>query len=80
MIEITCTDAKDRLTVMIRDHGQPFDPDKAPAPNLEADLEERPVGGLGVFLIKRLMDEVRYEMLGEAGNLLTLVKYHTRGE
>lgn len=79
-IEITCSDGEGRLTVMIRDHGQPFDPDMAPAPNLEADLEERPIGGLGVFLIKRLMDEVRYEVLGEAGNLLTLVKYHTRGE
>jgi serine/threonine-protein kinase RsbW len=79
-IEITCIDAKDRLTVMIRDHGRPFDPDSAPVPDLDADLEERPIGGLGVFLIKRLMDEIRYEVLGEAGNVLTLVKYRVRGE
>ncbi len=79
-IEITCTAAEDRLTVMIRDHGEPFDPESAPAPDLDADLEDRPVGGLGVFLMKRLMDEIRYEVLGEAGNVLTLVKYHTRGK
>jgi len=79
-IEITCIDAEDRLTVMIRDHGQPFDPDSAPVPDLDADLEDRPIGGLGVFLIKRLMDEIRYEVLGEAGNMLTLVKYHGRRE
>lgn len=79
-IEITCSDAEDRLTVMIRDHGVPFDPDSAPAPDLEADLEDRPIGGLGVFLMKRLMDEIRYEVLGEAGNVLTLVKYHPRRE
>jgi serine/threonine-protein kinase RsbW len=77
-IEITCSAASDRLTIMIRDHGEPFDPDSAPAPDLEADLENRPIGGLGIYLMKRLMDDVRYEVLGGAGNVLTLVKYRTR--
>lgn len=74
-IEITCTDADDRLTILIRDHGKPFDPAAVPAPDLEANLDERPVGGLGMFLMRRLMDEVRYERLGESGNLLTLIKH-----
>jgi serine/threonine-protein kinase RsbW len=74
-IEITCTTSGDRLTIMIRDHGEPFDPASAPAPDLDADLENRPVGGLGIFLMRQLMDEIRYERLGESGNVLTLVKY-----
>jgi serine/threonine-protein kinase RsbW len=77
-IEITCTASDDQLTVMIRDHGEPFDPDNVPMPDLDADLEDRPVGGLGIFLMKRLMDEIRYEVLGGAGNVLTLVKNRTR--
>jgi serine/threonine-protein kinase RsbW len=77
-IEITCTTSGDRLTVMIRDHGEPFDPASAPAPDLDADLENRPVGGLGIFLMRQLMDEIRYERLGESGNVLTLVKYRKR--
>jgi serine/threonine-protein kinase RsbW len=79
-IEITCDAASDRLTVMIRDHGEPFNPDTAPMPDLDADLEDRPVGGLGIFLMKRLMDEVSYEVLDGVGNMLTLVKYRTRGK
>jgi anti-sigma regulatory factor (Ser/Thr protein kinase) len=77
-IEITSTALDDRLTVMIRDHGEPFDPDTVPMPDLDADLKDRPIGGLGIFLMKRLMDEIRYEILGGAGNVLTLVKYRTR--
>lgn len=74
-IEITCTTSGNRLTVMIRDHGEPFDPASAPAPDLETGIENRPVGGLGIFLMRQLMDEIRYERLGESGNMLTLVKY-----
>ena len=79
-LEITCTDADDRLMIMIRDHGEPFDPTSAPAPDLVADIKHRKIGGLGIFLMRRLMDEIRYEQLGEAGNVLTLIKYRKRGE
>jgi anti-sigma regulatory factor (Ser/Thr protein kinase) len=41
-------------------------------------LEKRPLGGLGVYLMRQLMDEVRFEALGEAGNLLTMVKHKGR--
>ena len=73
-IEITCDSDAKALTVIIRDHGKPFDPSNLVSPDLEANLDSRPVGGLGVFLIKRQMDEVRFEPLGEAGNVLTMVK------
>ncbi len=73
-IECTCSADQACIRIMLRDHGTPFDPTLAPNPDLTLDLEERPIGGLGVFLIKTLMDEIHYETLGESGNLLTLVK------
>jgi serine/threonine-protein kinase RsbW len=79
-IEITCTDADENLTIMIRDHGEPFDPTSVPEPDLDANIEDRPIGGLGIFLMRKLMDDIHYEQLGEAGNVLTLVKYRKRGE
>jgi len=48
-----------RLTVEVEDAGRPFDPLSAPAPDLAAPIDERRVGGLGIVLIRRLMDEVR---------------------
>jgi anti-sigma regulatory factor (Ser/Thr protein kinase) len=73
-IEITCDAADDRLTVIVHDHGRPFDPALIPYPDLTAELKDRPVGGLGIYLMRELMDEVHFEKLGEAGNVLTLVK------
>ncbi len=65
----------DRFIVTLCDHGRRFDPNAIPAPNLEAPLEERQVGGLGVYLITRLMDEVRFDFDPQEGNVLTMVKY-----
>jgi len=73
-IEITCDSDTKALTVIIRDHGKPFDPSNLAPPDLDADLNSRQVGGLGVFLMKKQMDEIRFEPLGEAGNVLTMVK------
>lgn len=74
-IEITCTTSEDALMIMIRDHGQPFDPTCVPDPDVHTDLRSRQVGGLGIYLMRQMMDEVRYETLGESGNVLTLVKH-----
>jgi len=73
-IECTCDSDGKEMTILLRDHGRPFDPSTVPAPDLKADLKNRRVGGLGVYLMRRYMDEVRYEQLGESGNLVTLVK------
>lgn len=53
------------LRVEIVDDGVPFDPLAAEEPDTTLSLEERPIGGLGVMLVKRLVDEVRYD--GEGG-------------
>jgi serine/threonine-protein kinase RsbW len=73
-IECTCDHNEEALTIILRDHGQPFDIDAVPSPDISNELEDRRVGGLGVFLIREFMDEVRYERLGDSGNILTLVR------
>lgn len=74
-IECACEVSEEAFTIVLRDHGQPFDPASIAAPNLDLGLNERQVGGLGLFLMRHLMDEVHFEAQGEAGNVLTLVKY-----
>ena len=57
------------------DNGVPFDPLAAETPDLQAELEQRTVGGLGIFLIRRLLDEVHYSRRDDQ-NVLTLVVKH----
>ena len=61
--------------VVLTDDATPFDPEGAPAPPLDGDAEDRPVGGLGWHLIRTLTDEVRHESPPAGGNRLTLVKH-----
>jgi serine/threonine-protein kinase RsbW len=61
------------LEVRVRDDGVPFDPLAAPTPNLQASLEERPIGGLGIHLVRSLMNEVEYRRDGNY-NTLRLVR------
>ncbi|HXI78699.1 MAG TPA: ATP-binding protein [Steroidobacteraceae bacterium] len=52
------------LTLMIEDDGPSFDPLLLAAPDVTASLEERRVGGLGVYLVRQMMDAVSYRRLG----------------
>ncbi|WP_430436637.1 ATP-binding protein [Oceanibaculum nanhaiense] len=64
----------DRVTLIVRDDGIAFDPlAQAPAPTLEGDVEDRPIGGLGLHLVEAMMDEVAYERR-EGENRLTCIK------
>jgi serine/threonine-protein kinase RsbW len=61
------------LAVELRDSGPPFNPiEQAPKPKLDASLEERRPGGLGVELIRRMTDELRYQR-DDSENVLTMV-------
>jgi sigma-B regulation protein RsbU (phosphoserine phosphatase) len=53
-----------RLALVFRDDGAPFDPMANEAPNLDAAIEERPIGGLGIFLVRELAESVSYERIG----------------
>lgn len=72
--QIDISSEDDRLVIEILDHGKPFNPlEDADAPNLDASLEERESGGLGIHLMVSMMDEVRYRRESNK-NRLTLVK------
>jgi serine/threonine-protein kinase RsbW len=73
-IECTCIVNKNGLTVILRDYGRPFDPTSVPEPDLCASLEDRKVRGLGLYFIRQLMDQVRFEFTPDSGNVLTMVK------
>lgn len=73
-IECTWMADDEGLTVVLRDYGRPFDPTSVPAPDLHVSLEERRLGGLGLYFIRQLMDELRFEFTSDAGNVLTMVK------
>jgi serine/threonine-protein kinase RsbW len=68
-----------RFMITLRDSGRSFDPASVPPPDIHSSLEERQVGGLGLYLITRLMDEVRFDFHPQEGNVLTMVKYLTGG-
>jgi serine/threonine-protein kinase RsbW len=60
-LEISCGIKANELTIILVDNGISFDPSEVPLPNLKADLSERKIGGLGLFLMRKLMDEVHYD-------------------
>jgi anti-sigma regulatory factor (Ser/Thr protein kinase) len=62
-----------QIVIQITDTGHPFDPHNAPVPDTSAPLEERDIGGLGIFLIHTLMDAVEYRSEKNT-NTLTLTK------
>ena len=71
-IEISCLKRDEDVVVVIKDTGTPFDPTSVQPPDLDAGLEERKIGGLGVYFMKTLMDEVKYEYR-DGKNVLRLV-------
>jgi serine/threonine-protein kinase RsbW len=75
VLEISCGVKKNTITIILTDHGKSFDPSDIPAPNLKADLSERQIGGLGLYLMRKLMNEVHYEAdIKNNRNTLTLIK------
>ncbi len=73
-IEVTLTSDEDVFTVEIIDDGHAFNPLKdAPEPDLDAGIEDRPIGGLGIHLMRVMMDDVHYRR-EQNKNYLTLIK------
>lgn len=71
-VSINCTSEKTTLTIEIIDSGIAFNPLETSNPNLTDNLEDRKIGGLGIFFIKSFIDEVHYRR--ENGkNILSLI-------
>lgn len=64
---------KHDLVLTIEDGGLPFDPTQVAEADTTLSAEERPIGGLGIFLVRQLMDTVAYQRV-EGKNRLTLMK------
>ena len=61
------------VTITFMDGGKPFDPTKKDDPDLTLPAEERGIGGLGIYMTKKIMDDVKYEYR-DGKNVLTLMK------
>lgn len=66
--------AKDTFTIEITDHGKSFEPGLIPNPDLKKYLDQRRVGGLGMYLMKTLMDEIKYKTVPGKFNMVSLTK------
>jgi serine/threonine-protein kinase RsbW len=73
-IELGCSTSGDQFVITLRDRGRRFNPHDVPAPDITSPLEERQPGGLGLYIMSRLMDTVTFDFDDKAGNLLTMIK------
>ncbi len=74
MIEIELRRELDSLFLCLQDQAPSFDPTQVPSPDLTLPLEKRPLGNMGVHLIRHMVDEIIYEIPSGGGNMLILVK------
>jgi len=74
-ITIRINATTDKFEVLIEDHGISFDPEKIQAPNMKEYLTQYRRGGLGMFLMKSLMDKVEYKAYPGSRNEVRLVKF-----
>lgn len=74
VLDLSCGMQAEGLVIILVDHGLPFDPSEVPPPDLQADLADRKIGGLGIFLMRKLMDEVHYQSNPDNSNVLTMIK------
>ncbi len=72
-IRCSCSVDQINLTIVLQDQGKSFNPAEIPQPNLSDNLEEREAHGLGLYFIRKWMDEVSFETTGKQ-NSLTMVK------
>ena len=72
-IKITIWQQNGKINISIEDDGVPFDPLEADVPDLKCPIEDRRIGGLGCHFMRRFMDDVQYERVGDK-NILTMMK------
>ena len=73
-LRVCCFREGDDFVVEITDFGAPFDPQSIPAPDVTGPLEERSIGGLGVYLMRQLMDSVQFRADPQSGNVVVMRK------
>ncbi len=73
LVDIEAIIRQGQLDLIVSDSGDPFDPTKAPEADITLSAEERPIGGLGIHMVRTIMDTVNYER-SEGKNILTMTK------
>lgn len=75
IVQIQCDVDADENTLWLqfRDHGIPFDPLAKTDPDTSLPVEDRPIGGLGIFIVKKSVDEINYEYK-DGQNVLSMKK------
>ena len=68
-IDVSIEKTDSQVIIHIFDEGMPFNPLEAKAPDVNASVAERPVGGLGIFMAKNLVDGITYERTGTRNHL-----------
>jgi len=74
-VTISINDSDDKTIITFIDSGKHFNPLIKDDPDLSLDVDERPIGGLGIYLVKKMMDNVEYEYKDNK-NILTIEKIH----
>ena len=72
-VQVEIEDSPKRMELVFIDRGIPYNPLENKYPDVTLDIEERKIGGLGIFLVKEMMDEVLYEYV-DRQNILKLIK------
>ena len=72
-VDVDATIEGDQLTFTITDSGKAFDPTAAPEVDITASAKERPIGGLGIHLVRNIMNAVKYQRK-DGKNILTMIK------
>ena len=75
MLDISVMLDNEKMEIIIMDKGAGFNPEKLPVPNLEKYMRVAKAGGLGIHLMRTLMDEVNFSMNPGKRNQVSLVKY-----
>ena len=73
-IQVDCQVDENGLTVRLHDHGKPFKPAAVQTPDVKAPLKKRQAHGLGLYMMRKWMDEVDFQFTPEQGNVLTMLK------
>ena len=69
-LDVVNFDGEDKLVFKVVDWGEPFNPfEEAPEPDLSLDIDSRPIGGLGIFLIKQVSEKQTYRYIDNTNSI-----------
>ena len=77
-LKVSVNKQDDTMVITINDRGKPFDPNSIAMPDIKSNLDNRKTGGLGIFIIKKMMDSISHYYDPQTGNTLVMKKKFTK--